>query len=224
MPMRVMGLDYAAYKKQYDDNAKKYNNSAGMDGDEYLSRMKKTDKFIPIITLVIYYGEKSWNGAKTLHEMLQIPPEIAVFVNDYRMLLVEARENDLALHNINNVDLFNLLGILLDKSKSLKETKNKANEYVKQHEVEKNVVMTVAGAANCKIDYHALGRKGEVAMYTVFEEIAKESESKGREIGEIYGTIRTYRELGISDDVILEKIKVKFHLSEEAAEDYIQNA
>lgn len=43
------------------------------------------------------------------------------FVNDYKMWLVEARQNNLVLHNMDNKDLFNLLEILLDKSKSLKE-------------------------------------------------------------------------------------------------------
>ena len=32
-------------------------------------------------------------------------------VNNYKMLLVEARENDLKLHNINNQDFFNLMEI-----------------------------------------------------------------------------------------------------------------
>lgn len=59
MPMRVMGYDYGSYKKQYDSNAKQYKAAAGMEEDEYLSRMKKTDKFIPIVTVVIYYGEKA---------------------------------------------------------------------------------------------------------------------------------------------------------------------
>ena len=219
MPMRVMGLDYAAYKKQYENNAKRYKNSDGMDDEEYLSKMKMEDKFIPVITIVVYYGEKPWDGAKTLHEMLKIPPEIAGFVNEYRMLLVEARENDLALHNINNVDLFNLLEILLDKSKPLKETKSKAIEYAKQHEVEKNVVMTVAGAANCKIDYHALDRKGEVAMYTVFEEIAKESEN----VGEIRGTIKAYKRMNVPDDIIIENLQDIYNLSEQEAEEYLRN-
>ena len=34
MPMRVMGYDYAAYKKQYDSNAQKYKTSEGLDEDE----------------------------------------------------------------------------------------------------------------------------------------------------------------------------------------------
>ena len=48
MPMRVMGYDYGTYKKQYDDNAKKYKNANGMSRDEYMSKMKKMDKFIPV--------------------------------------------------------------------------------------------------------------------------------------------------------------------------------
>ena len=126
MPMRVMGYDYGAYKKQYDSNAKKYKDATGMEEDEYLSRMKKTDKLMPVITVVVYYGEKAWDGAKTLHEMLLIPEEMKPYVNNYRMLLVEARENTLPLHNINNKDLFRLLAILLDRSRSSEETKDRA--------------------------------------------------------------------------------------------------
>lgn len=98
MPMRVMGYDYAAYKKQYDSNAQKYKTAEGLNEDEFLSRMKKTDRFIPVITVVVYYGEKEWDGAKSLHEMLNIPEKMAKYVNDYKMLLVEAKENNLVLH------------------------------------------------------------------------------------------------------------------------------
>jgi len=57
MPMRVMGYDYGTYKKQYDRNAKKYQKKDGMTDDEYLSRMKQTDRFTPVITVVVYYGD-----------------------------------------------------------------------------------------------------------------------------------------------------------------------
>lgn len=85
MPMRVMGYDYAAYKKQYDDNAGKYKKAKGLLDDEFISRMKKTDKFIPVIIIVVYYGEKDWDGAISLHDMLNIPKEMVAYVNDYKM-------------------------------------------------------------------------------------------------------------------------------------------
>ena len=107
MPMRVMGYDYSAYKKQFDSNAMKYKDADGMGEDEYLSRMKRTDRFLPVITVTVYYGRKPWDGATSLHGMLDIPEELKRHVNDHRMLLVEARKNNLVLHDMNNVDLFN---------------------------------------------------------------------------------------------------------------------
>ena len=53
IPMHVMGYDYGAYKKQYDSNAKQYRTADGLDEDEYPSKMKKTDKFTPVITVVL---------------------------------------------------------------------------------------------------------------------------------------------------------------------------
>ena len=100
MPMRVMGYDYGTYKKQYDSNAKKYQKKEGMTDDEYLSRMKQTDRFTPVITVVVYYGDHPWDGATTLHGMLNIPDRMKPFVNDYKMLLVEARQTNLIFHNM----------------------------------------------------------------------------------------------------------------------------
>ena len=179
MPMRVMGYDYGTYKKQYDDNAAKYKGSKGMSSDEYMSKMKKTDKFIPVLTVVIYYGENQWDGAISLHGMLNIPKEMQPYVNDYKMHLIEARKNNLKLHNINNKDLFNLLEILLDKDKGLKKTKEKAIKYTEDHDVNKSVIMTAAGAANCKLNYDVLTGKESDNMCTVFEENWAEGKAEG---------------------------------------------
>ena len=171
MPIRIMGYDYGLYKKQYDSNAKKYKTTKGMDEAEYLSRMKKSDKFMPVITVVVYYGEKPWDGATSLHEMLNIPEKMIKYVNDYKMLLIEARQNNLTMHDINNIDLFNLLQIVLDRSSSKNEAIKKAIQYSEKHTIDKSVIMTVVGATNSKIDYKAF-EKGVDTMCTLFEEIA----------------------------------------------------
>ncbi len=42
--------------------------------DEFISGMRKKDRFIPVITIVVYFGkEKPWDGAKTLYELLVLP-------------------------------------------------------------------------------------------------------------------------------------------------------
>ncbi len=85
MLMRTMKYDYSTYKKQYDNNARNYKTTNSIDEDESLPRMKKTDKFVPVIIIVIYYGEKPWDGATFLHKMLSIPEEMKPFVNDYNL-------------------------------------------------------------------------------------------------------------------------------------------
>lgn len=212
--MRVMRYDCGAYKKQYDSNAKNYRTSDGLDTDEYLSRMKKTDKFIPVITVVVYYGDHAWDGATTLHEMLNIPNKMKPFVNDYKMLLVEARQNDLIFHNMNNIVFFDLLKVVLDKNISKNEARKKVIEYAAEHDVDKTIVMTVAGATNCKLDYNALSKKGDVTMCTLFDEIAKD--------GKAEGIIEIGLDCGLSEEEILQKLQNKLNLSLQKAQEYFE--
>ncbi len=218
MPMRVMGYDYGTYKKQYDSNAKRYKTADNLEEDEYLSRMKRTDKFTPVITIVVYYGEKPWDGAVSLHGILDIPEEMKKFVNDYKMMLVEARQNNLTLHNINNVYFFNMLEMVLDKSIPTNEAKEKVIKYAREHSIDKTVIMTVAGATNCKIDYNALAEKGDADMCTLFDEIAKENETKGRAV-EI---VETGYEFGLSENDIIERLQNKLKLSIQTAQEYLE--
>lgn len=214
MPMRVMGYDYGTYKKQYDRNAKKYQTKDGMTDDEYLSRMKQTDRFTPVITIVVYYGDNPWDGATTLHGMLNIPDKMKPFVNDYKMLLVEARQNNLIFHNMTNIAFFDMLKVVLDKSITKNEAKEKVIEYALEHNVDKTVVMTVAGATNRKIDYNALSKKGDVNMCTLFDEIEKE--------GKAEGIIETAIDLGLAKDDILQRLQNKLNVSLQKAQEYFE--
>ncbi len=214
MPMRVMGYDYGTYKKQYDSNAKKYQTKDGMTDDEYLSRMKQTDRFTPVITVVVYYGDNPWDGATTLHGMLNIPDRMKLFVNDYKMLLVEARQNNLIFHNMTNIAFFDMLKVVLDKSITKNEAKEKVIKYALEHNVDKTVVMTVAGATNRKIDYNALSMKGDVTMCTLFDEIEKDGEAKG--------IIETGFDFGLSENDILQRLQNKLNVSLQKAQEYFE--
>ena len=114
--------------------------------------------------------------------MLDIPEEMKKYVNDYKMLLVEAGRNDLVLRHTDNVDLFNRLKIILDRSLPGHEAKKKAIQYSEEHRTGRAVIMTVAGATNSRLDYDAF-EKGDGSMCTLFEEIARENEIKFREEG-----------------------------------------
>ena len=133
------------------------------------------------------------------------------------MHLVEARKNNLKFHNINNRDLFNLFGILLNEKGCINEIKEKAIDYAKRNKVEKSVIMTLTGAANCKIGYNLNSKKGETNMWTVFEETWKEGklEGKAEEIVEIG------YEFGLSENDILERLQTKLNISLQKAQVYL---
>ena len=148
--------------------------------------------------------------------MLDIPEEMKKYVNDYKMLLVEAGRNDLVLRHTDNVDLFNRLKIILDRSLPGHEAKKKAIQYSEEHRTGRAVIMTVAGATNSRLDYDAF-EKEDGSMCTLFEEIAKESESKGR-AEEI---IDLGFEFGLSEDDILNRLQKKLDVPFQKAQEYL---
>lgn len=118
MPLRVMDNDVLSYSRQKDTvsgNYKNqdYKNHAGvkssrrgtgdtdsakdrrkkaLTSDEYLSQFSKSDRLLPVITLVLYCGEKKWDGARCLHELLDfsdIPDKVKKYVSDYPIHILD---------------------------------------------------------------------------------------------------------------------------------------
>ena len=80
------------------------------------------------------------------------------------------------------------------------------------------ILKTVAGAANCKIDFAALKQEGGNSMWSVFEETAKEGETRGK----AEGIIDTCYDLGLPEEDILQRLQVKLDISLQAAQEYIR--
>lgn len=68
MPLRVMGYEGASYRSQFQN---------------------KPSKIIPVITLVLYFGNKHWNQPKTLKELMDIPDGLEEYVNDCKIHVFE---------------------------------------------------------------------------------------------------------------------------------------
>lgn len=219
MPMRLMGYDYHTYRKQYDDNAQKYKKcSEGLTRDEFLSKMKKTDRFIPVITIVVYYGSEPWDGAKSLHEMLNIPERVRPFVNDYKMLLIEACRCSLPFGNPSNIDLFHLLGtIQYDDSRQKEIMTAEAMSYIQEKEVDEDVIKTVSSLTKGKFNI-TVKREGAGGMYTIFDKVADDAAIEG----EIKGIIKTERRHNEDDETIVERIMMECSISEEDARIYME--
>lgn len=81
---------------------------------------------------------------------------------DYSRSIQASRDN-IKIY-MNNIAFFHMMNVILDRSLPGEEAKKKVIEYAREHAVDKTVIMTVAGAANCRIDYNALSGKGDFDM------------------------------------------------------------
>ena len=79
------------FRNQVSDVAALHRRNRKLRGrGEFLSGFRKTDRLTPVITLVIHFGEKPWDGPLSLHEMMDIPdPAIKNLVSDYQIHLID---------------------------------------------------------------------------------------------------------------------------------------
>ena len=60
----------------------------GYDGASYKAELSQEDRY-PVITLVLYFGDKPWGNNRTLYDAIDIPERFKPFVNDYKINLFE---------------------------------------------------------------------------------------------------------------------------------------
>ena len=97
MPLRTMTYDTLGYIKEYNDirNRHKQNNDLCHTSESFLSGINKTDRFHPIITVVLYYGESYWDGPTCLSDMMtSVPDNIKPFFSDYKLNLIQILDSD----------------------------------------------------------------------------------------------------------------------------------
>ncbi len=92
MPVKNMVYDALQYAEQVESAAASHRKSGdyrNVAGDEYLSGFLKRDRLLPVVTLVVYFDSKEWDGPLSIHEMFQDQDKkILALVPDYKINLV----------------------------------------------------------------------------------------------------------------------------------------
>ena len=96
MPLRVMLYYSLGYLKECREIARRHRKDGDKaTPDELLSGLHKEDRLHPIISIVIYYNEKPWEGPKSLKDLVvEMPEEISQVFSDYRMNLLQVQESE----------------------------------------------------------------------------------------------------------------------------------
>lgn len=180
MPLRTMLYDSLGYLKEYQEITRIRKAERGkMTEDEFLSKMRKEDRLHPIISIVLYYSEKSWDGPMCLKDMIvEMPEEMERIFSDYKMNLVQIRESEqYTFHNEEVRAVFEISREIFNGNL------DKINEKYRDRDLTPELI-TVIGKITDSAELVRQGKIEEVAnMCTALEKWEKENIERGTKRG-----------------------------------------
>ncbi len=185
MPVRTMLYDSLKYTRQCKVLEQVHRREKDLkDADEFLSGIAKTDRIQPVISLVVYYGEKAWDGPHSLRDMMEIPSYCEPYFNDQRINLLEVSHTEtLNFAHEDNRDFFTLMKEFYDNNGHLDMNKFKDRYSDKEVYWETMAAVGAATGSNKLIEYSQQNKGGYLNMCTALENFEKESIQKGLQKG-----------------------------------------
>ncbi|MDD3184621.1 MAG: Rpn family recombination-promoting nuclease/putative transposase [Anaerostipes sp.] len=193
MPLKNMLYDSDFYNDQRKAISKKHKEKKDVQGDEFLSGFSKKDKLRPIITLVIYYGDRDWDGPRELYDMLELPDCLTRFKN----LIQNYKINLLEVTKIENLDDYSddikVLFGFIKYQKNASQLKRFINENKEIFScVSRETCSTIESVTKTKElqKYIEKDENEEVNMCQAITDMIKDSEARGEKRGEARGEAR----------------------------------
>ena len=241
MPHKVMLYDGMDYETQIRNNWKNFNDrrkqnkKAGqslehLTAGEYLSRFRKKDRLIPIISLVFYYGSKPWDGPVDLYDMFQLEGTkeeneiLEKYLPNYKINLVDAER-------LKDVEKFsNDLQVILTMLR-YRDSKEELTDYINENKkFFQNVDYETSQAMKAFLNMKQISGEAEhkeemidmcKAIQEMYDDGVKDGIQKGVERG-IAAVIRTCRNLNVSEEDTLNNVQREYELSMEEAKKYLE--
>lgn len=166
---------------------------------KYGIRLKdKVNKEIPIMTVVIFCGCRKWNYQAELHKMMDIPKEIENYFNDWKTIVIDAKEVDYEIFQTKEVkDFFEGLQNLYSWDKDIRHLKDIELTY------DTALTLGVVTETEALITKAENMKGGMIYMCQAVDEALQEREEYGIETG-----IRTGKQENV-DKLINRKFKKK---------------
>ncbi len=227
MPWRIMQYDQLEYGRQLRKIRERKNQECLKRGEKvarYNIKFSAEDKLRPVYTVCFYHGIEKWNGPTCLADMIdfgECSQAMKDLFHDYKMTLV-------CVDDLDDLSVFRTDVKLLVQALQLRNNREAMDKLFEREEfrvVSENTVRTIAIMTDYKefLDYlNKDETKGGINMCQAVEEIRKKYINKGIETG-INTLITTCQELNASYEYVVEKLRVKYQLSDAEIEDYMNS-
>lgn len=221
MVTRVMLAESMEYDRQWrklHNIHKQKHDLKGM--NEFLSGIKEKEKFYPVVTIVVYYGEKPWNGPRCLYEQLEFGDKeklLKPYICNYTINIFD-------YHDFDKFDcfqtelqcLFEILRYAEDKKSLSSRMEKKRDLYSK---LSKTTAMLVTKLTRIKVQFQ--DEKGEDEMADLIKAV-RDMVEEGREEGKALGMINVLKKYNESDESILDELTNTLIISMEQAQKYLE--
>ena len=214
MPVKNMLYDSMQFARQVTKAAKSHRQEKEHKptSDEFLSGFYKTDRLIPVVTLVIYWGPDRWDGPLTLKEMYAAADDAVMqYVPDYKINLIAPAYMDMEAMNKLKTSLREvMLYIKYSKDKEKLQQMVLSDERFKH--VERNAASVINAITHSKIKFDE--KEEVVDMCQAIMEMREEAILIGRNEGQEKTAKRmlklgknTIEEIAMCSDLSVERIK-----------------
>lgn len=185
MPVRSMLYDALSYTRQCKSLEQIHRReNTYKDSDEFLSGIAKADRIHPVVNLVVYYGEKSWDGPSSLSDMMDVPPCFRSFFNEQKINLLEvSHPGELDFRHEDNQDFFMIIGEFYKNEGRLDLEKFKEQFSEKEIYWETMAAIGAATGTSKLIDYAQKNKGGSVNMCRALENMELEAIQRGFQNG-----------------------------------------
>ena len=209
MPYRILQYDCLVYKDQMDILEKEHRKKKDLrSSEEFLSGIKASDRLIPCITIVIYYGTRPWQTNFSMKDMFDVKD--VEHLNEYKMNLIEVH-SDTHRYKDKELDLvFSITREILNGNFVIIKEKYKQS-------IPKQVALVIASMAKDEELYQQIKEeeKEVIVMCESLDRMREEARAEGMILGRRDGLIQGEEKAelriltnllkkGISDSYILE--------------------
>ncbi len=188
MPVRVMLQDAAGYDEQLRRIRRENRRRGELRGAEFLGGFSKKDCLLPVLTLVLYYGRKPWDGARELRQMMgenPLPRPLRHMINNYRIHVLEVQR----FREIERfrTDLYEVIGFIQragDKERERRFSEERQSRFESMDEDAYDVITAVTGSDELeavKEKYREEG--GKINMCEAIRGMIEDGKLAGRQEG-----------------------------------------
>ena len=183
MPVRTLLYDAMEYSGQVQQIAREHKRTKdyAVTNREYLSGFYKSDRLMPVITLVIYFGANEWDAPRSLHEMMHIKDTALLQqVENYHIRLI-------APYQLNDADFQKFQTTLGPVLQFIKHSKEKETlELLIQDDafktLDRTAAMVINSCTNAKIKLQDTDEE-EINMCQAIDEMIEKGRAQGHAEG-----------------------------------------